>query len=169
MPPKAADKRTREETLQLQVLSRCGGSAQATRRCLALRGPAHVTHYELEQVVNDRFDEVRCVEEMPSTRGGAPIKWEFCDPSRLITTAIADSPHLMQAYTRTALRKGAAPWGLVIGFDEYTPGSFYRPHTNRKSMNCFISFTSLGPSVLNRHSGWLAPITVRTTIIKQIR
>ena len=85
---------------------------------------------------------------------GSPFDWEICHPSMLLQTMVRRSPLLQDAYGRAANMRRDEPWHLVIGFDEYVPGSKFLIDTNRKSMNLSFNFVEVGPDMLAHDITW---------------
>ena len=58
---------------------------------------------------------------------------------------------------------------MIVGFDEFTTGSFHRPNNRKKTMTLGINFLNLGQDALCQDMTWFIPIVVRTCIINQVR
>ena len=55
------------------------------------------------------------------------------------------------------------PWRVVLGCDEYTPGSKVVPANRRKSMALDFNVVELGPDILECDANWKIPMIVRAT------
>lgn len=57
---------------------------------------------------------------------GGEFKWELAEPNLLIQYMVNHNPFLMEAFSEAARTHPCSqeqPWRMVIGLDEYTPGS----------------------------------------------
>ena len=81
---------------------------------------------------------------------------------------VSESPKLDKLFTEVASKRRDSAWSLIITFDEYTPGDWRRPESNRKSMNLIISFLDLGAKYLCHDELWFIPISVRSSKIADV-
>ena len=58
-----------------------------------------------------------------------------------------------------------APWGIIVGFDEFAPGNKLKIDNGRKVMNVSLSFVEFGQSVLCSESAWWTPVVLRSKVI----
>ena len=115
-----------------------------------------------------QFEKVGHTELVELTTGGDPFVWEFAEPNLLIQEMVNQSPSLQDIYAQAARRCGCSPdnpWEMIIGFDEYTPGSKMKPKSNKKVMVFSFSFLQLGKTALNHESCWFSPCCLRTNIL----
>ena len=75
---------------------------------------------------------------------------------------------MQEAYARCANMKRDSPWNLVIGFDEYVPGSKFLVDTNRKAMNLSFNFIEVGSAVLSHVFSWFTPVSIRTKVMAKV-
>ena len=70
------------------------------------------------------FMELRSVMDLPLTNGRHWC-WEFVDPNKLLQKAVESDQ--LQSLFAAAVREHRPsvenPWRLIVGFDEFTPGS----------------------------------------------
>lgn len=117
------------------------------------------------------FDEVRHVEEL-QLDDGSPFMWEFAHPARLMSMLVRRCPQLAELYKSAALRHPCSeqqPWHIIIGFDEFVPGSRLKLHNQRKCMNLHFNFAEIGSNRLCLDATWFTPICVRHSIIEQVK
>ena len=101
---------------------------------------------------------------------GSQWNWVVMNPARLLAIAVETSPDLSLEYARAAARKmpsRASPWSLIVGFDEFSPGSKLKVDNRRKCQVLSISFLELGHRNLQHDLCWLPCAVVRTTIIRK--
>ncbi len=61
------------------------------------------------------------------------------------------------------------PWGLVVAFDEFTPGNVVKTTANkRKSMALYYTFLQFGDYTRNQLA-WFCPMVLRTTKAKRLK
>ncbi len=63
--------------------------------------------------------------------------WYMLDPNRLLMTTLEQSEALQRKLIEVA-RQRDAPWSLLVGFDEYTPGNAFRPESSRDCMSLYF-------------------------------
>ena len=147
MPRRA--KRVRQELEQptsgvavLQSLIHVGGiSKQGLRKVLKTLGKDRLCLESVDLDVANAvfFESVKHVEELPMNNGDV-FRWEMCHPCRLIAVMVSESPKLDKLFTEVANKRRDSAWSLIITFDEYTPGDWRRPESNRKGMNLVFLF-----------------------------
>lgn len=104
-------------------------------------------------------------------KSGLDWVWDMLDPGKTLAFLVNESATLQELY-RSALARHpstlAAPWRIVVGYDEFTPGNKLSVNHSRKSMVLSFSFLELGSAALMHGSAWVSCIVVRTTIINQV-
>ena len=113
------------------------------------------------------FESVKHVEELPMNNGDV-FRWEMCHPCRLIAAMVSESPQLEKLFTEVANKRRASEWSLMIAFDEYVPGDYKRPESNRKSMNLIFTFLDFGAKHLCHDELWFIPISARSVKIADV-
>ena len=94
------------------------------------------------------------------------LDWLVLDPSKLLSFMVESSDSLANAYIEAFDRKRPtpdAPWGLIIGFDEFAPGNKLKYHNFRKAMVVSFNFVQLGSRMLSCEHTWMTPVVIRTT------
>ena len=102
---------------------------------------------------------------------GSPWTWHLLDPCKTLGSMLESSQSLHCLYTVAWHRSpatSASPWRLVVGFDEFTPGSKNGLDQTRKTMVVSFSFLELGQAALTRGKVWVTVACVRTNMIKQV-
>ena len=61
-----------------------------------------------------------------------------------------------------------APWRLLFGFDEQTPGSRINADNKRKNMCCVMSFLEAGSDCLEADQRWCIPIVLRAGFCREV-
>ncbi len=101
--------------------------------------------------------------QMPRISGGT-FDWFFVRPNVLLESLVAESAELQHAFADALKRwpsSPSRPWRLVVGHDEYAPGSKFRVDNMRK---CFVlSFSFLELEFLESEAVWFTPVCVRTS------
>jgi hypothetical protein len=108
------------------------------------------------------YEQIKVVETLPLINGGT-FDWEYLHPCRLLTEQVHASESLQRLLAKVAEVRRDEHLQLIVAFDEYVPGDFKRPVTNRKSMNLVFSFLDLGGHMLMQDALWFTPVTVRTS------
>ena len=98
---------------------------------------------------------------------GTEFAWEFFDPVRLVEQCLEHSFGLRELYVKT-LRDHPQPWNLVLGYDEFTPGSKFNFHNQRKSMVLGFNMVELGPTILEHDDTWFVPIVLPSRVFEDI-
>ncbi len=101
----------------------------------------------------------------------SPWVWNLLDPCKTLATIVAKSAALQQLYAEAWSRSPstpATPWGLVDGFDEFTPGNKLSLDQSRKCMVVSLAFLELGQAALSLGRVWTTVACVRTNVIKQV-
>ena len=112
------------------------------------------------------FIEVKHEIDISTTSGGSFV-WELIHPSLLLMKIISNSNFLQQIFGEVANTHPCTrdkPWGLVVGFDECTPGNKQKTDNRKKIMNVNFSFIELGCHLASEDF-WFTPISVRSTLI----
>ena len=68
--------------------------------------------------------------------------WYMLDPNRLLMTTLEQSEALQRKFLEVARQRDAS-WSLLVGFDEYTPGSAFKPESNITCMSLYFPSPSL--------------------------
>lgn len=105
--------------------------------------------------------------ELPLTSGGT-WTWEIAEPNLLLQMLVESSAELQELFARAARRYENSvdvPWGVIVGFDEYTPGDKFRPKKRRKSMVFSYNVLQLGPQALTSEMTWCTCAIARSTQI----
>jgi len=80
------------------------------------------------------------------------FEWEFASPTCLLQLTLMECPKLQTLYAE-ALRihpcREDKPWRIVMGFDEFAPGSQLVVDNRRKAMNLYYNFLELGSHSLS--------------------
>jgi hypothetical protein len=120
---------TAEDTSVLRRLLHTGGITVNGLSSLldSVRGTdlPHTGLHHLRDANAECFLEVRHTIRLPLVAGGT-WEWEIADPNKLLQFAIDHSPYLrglFAAAVRQRMPTATCPWHLVIGFDEFMPGS----------------------------------------------
>lgn len=82
------------------------------------------TDWKLREANLEAYRRLQHTEAMPLTSGGV-FDWEVLHPNSLLQEMVERSSafrsHVIAAFRRCP-PTAAAPWSLVVGFDEFTPG-----------------------------------------------
>jgi len=116
------------------------------------------------------FNTAKCTIHLPLIAGGS-WAWEFIDPGALLDAMLAASPSFRAVFQRawdTRAPSVAAPWSLVVAFDEFIPGNKLAVEHARKSMVLSFSFRELGQDVLSLGSCWCTAVVVRSSKIAEV-
>jgi hypothetical protein len=80
------------------------------------------------------------------------FEWEYASPTSLLQLTLMECPKLQTLYA-DALRlhpcREDKPWSIVMGFDEFAPGSQLVVDNRRKAMNLYYNFLELGSHALS--------------------
>jgi len=112
-----------------------------------------------------------CHVDVPCSTGGQPFRFGFVDPGKLLARILSDSPALQDLYLAAWNRSPASferPWSIVIGFDEFIPGSKLSCDHSRKAMVLSFSFLQLGRAYLGRRAAWCTPLVLRSSKIAEV-
>ena len=123
---------------------------------------------------NFRFERVSVthvfeLDPAKAKAGEAPFQLEVADPGLLIQHVLSESTTLAQEYVDAlSIHPGTQgnPWRLVVGFDEYVPGSQYNFENNKKVMALYFTFSEV---FSHKSSCWFAPFVIRTRYANKVR
>ena len=104
-----------------------------------------------------RFDAIRVTEEMPLTDGGS-FTWVYTDPCGALEQLVQEAPAVTSAYLQAKRKSPPSvhrPWHLVVAWDEFCPGNKLQ--------------VELGQDVIASGLGWITPLVVRTSVIRQVQ
>ena len=124
----------------------------------------------ITEVGRQRFKEVARTIKLPLQIPMREHDWEVADPTLLVGMTLRESPRMTEAFASALARSPCSPespWGLVIAFDEFTPGSLLRPDNWRKAMVTNFTFLELGPATYS-DSAWWTVAVARTRTIAQV-
>jgi hypothetical protein len=116
------------------------------------------------------FHGIKCADEVRMV-SGAPCSWMYADPCKLLTVLLSESVALQGLYADAWARSPptpAAPWSLVVAYDEFVPGNKLSADQARKTMVVSFSFLELGAAPLSRGTVWTTPVAVRSTTIAKV-
>lgn len=123
------------------------------------------------RVGSEAFDGVSVTEVLDLEKGGE-FQWHYADPSLLLQLLVNSSPSLQRLYSDALSRHPNSqqqPWSMILGMDEFTPGSFYKAENLRKTMVLSFTFAELGKIGLYSENAWATPICIRSHVCKQVR
>ena len=121
---------------------------------------------------SEAFNQVATTIKLPSNDSDDTIDWTLAHPNWLLTKTAEQCPHVAQVLLETMQKHPPTkerPWGLIVGFDEFTPGDLMHGHNERKTMVLSYSFVELGRRYLSDVRFWLVPVCVRTYVISSVR
>ena len=87
---------------------------------------------------------------------------------RLVQYVLDHSASFAQHYGGIAIELEEAPWRLLFGFDEQTPGSKTNADNKRKNMRCAMSFLEVGSDCLEVDQGWFTPVVLRAGFCREV-
>jgi len=99
------------------------------------------------------------------------ISWEIADPCLLLASFYEESAFLRDVFAKAFARHPCTegtPWHIIVGFDEYTPGSMHKPVNHKKAMALSFSFFELGAEALKSSACWFTPVVLRHDTICEI-
>jgi hypothetical protein len=129
-------------------------------------GDLAASRSSLQRVAESAIEAFFVQEQIPLKTGGDSFCWEYLDPAKLITDAVASSPVLKSLFATAVARhppSHARPWSVIVGFDEFVPGNKLRVDNERKCMNLYFSFKELGQHALCNEIAWFTPVCVRAS------
>ena len=121
---------------------------------------------------SEAFNQVATTIKLPSNDSDDTIDWTLAHPNWLLTKTVEQCPHFAQVLLETMQKHPPTkerPWGLIVGFDEFTPGDLMHGKQERKTMVLSYSFVELGRRYLSDVRFWLVPVCVRTSVISSVR
>ncbi len=124
----------------------------------------------LSQANQEVFHGIKCVDEVRLV-SGALCSWTYADPCKLLTVLLSESVALQGLYDDAWARSPpapAAPWSLVVAYDEFVPGNKLSADQARKTMVVSFTFLELGAASLSRGTVWTTPVAVRSTTIAKV-
>ena len=128
---------------------------------------------QVRQNYHELWNHVRITEQLPAADGTSDeCTWELADVSRLITLVLENSPQLQDIYAAALEQHPGTidrPWKLLVGFDEYAPGSQLKCDNKKKVMNVFLNFEQLGHHAISLASTWFTVISVQTSFIARVK
>jgi len=135
-------------------------------------GGLHINSIDAEY--NFRFERVRVenvfeLDPLKAKAGDGPFRLECADPGLLIQHVLSESPTLAQEYVDAlSIHPGTQgnPWRLVVGFDEYAPGSQFNFENNKKVMALYFTFSEV---FSHKSSCWFAPFVIRARYANKVR
>ena len=167
--PSSGDREALASVLHLGSVSN-KGLAELLKRVREV-GEVQATRRQLDYMNVGAFLQVRHAEELPLIAGGS-WTWEFADPNRLLSLLVHESPALQDLFEQALARYPCSqerPWQLVVGFDEFIPGSKLKTHSERKAMNLSFSFIELGRDAIWHEACWVTPVCVRHSAIANVQ
>ena len=127
----------------------------------------HTCHRAAREAIQDVTHKV----DLPLVKGGQ-WAWTYLPPIALLCKMLSRSPQLAGEF-KDALQENpnshANPWGLILYFDELTPGAVLRLDNKRKCMAVYMSFAQLGHRRLCKTEFWMTIAVVRTSMIRKIQ
>ena len=124
--------------------------------------------WTLRQVVDQAFDEVAHVIQLPLVQGGT-WDWRVCRLDRLLNFFASKSPLYRKVLGAALVRSEVNRLNLVLYLDEVTPGNVLRPDNARKFWAFYVGFTEMPTSTLFREQFWLPIAVLRTSSAAQVR
>ena len=165
-----------EGTRLLQDLSRIRGTTRAALSDILKRIAAepNVDVIELATNVSERC---KAAEGALFERSRLEFKfengfvWELADSCKLVADLYQESSTLRSVIGKALSQHPCSqdrPWTIVMGFDEYTPGSSRKPNNCKKAMVLSWSCLQLGAEALSKSVFWFTPIVVRHNFLLDV-
>ena len=126
---------------------------------------------QLADGFHERFEEVRARILLAMVEG-PEWSWDIADPGLLLSKLLAERQPLRDLFVRILREKPCtreAPWSIVVGFDEFSPGNKLKVNNQRKCMVLSFSFSELGCENLSSDAVWFTPVVVRHNVIDKVR
>jgi hypothetical protein len=120
--------------------------------------------------IGARFASMKATVVLPLIDGGE-FSWEFVDPAKLLSEAVANVPDLQELYSRALSVHRCSPeepWNIAVGFDEFTPGNKLNLDNRRKAMVLSFTFLELGQPAVTHGRAWLTPVVIRSTVLHDV-
>ena len=99
---------------------------------------------------------------------GSPFTWEMAQPAQLLAYMVDASPGLQDVFGAAARRcpcDSEHLWDILLAFDEFTPGSKFKPKNRRKTMTVSFTIMQLGQNAISHECAWFTFLTLRSTVI----
>ena len=112
------------------------------------------------------------VDKLPLVEGGESFEWTYLAPAAWLAALVGKSSALESIFAAalaTAPCSMHRPWSLIIGFDEFAPGSKPAVNNSRKCMVLSITFRELGQEAISGGQGWITPAVIRSTVLGDVR
>ena len=162
-------KRKRLSTKLSQCLADKSVSCQSILRIMrevGIDGDRPVTKYEMDKMYGERLRHVIHKEPLIDVKGN-PMRWNFCEPGKLLQYMVETCPRLMEIYAEAAnMHRGE--WSCIVTFDEMVPGDKLKSNNHRKSMSLCFSFVELGRRFLVIPCVWIFPVFVRASLYNAV-
>ena len=95
---------------------------------------------------------------------GREWAWMYASASLLLQLTLSLCKRFQEMFMDALAKHPCSkerPWNVVIGFDEFSPGSQLQVDNSRKCMNVYMNFLELGARCLNLDCTWLVICSVR--------
>ena len=125
----------------------------------------------LKDVNREHFDRVKMDLPLELT-SGAPFAWSIASPVKLMELVISASPVMQSMLLLVAEAQGSQgsfTVGIIVGYDEFTPGNVKKPHNERKTMVLSFTVADLEIDALANELFWFTPVAVRSAIISNVK
>ena len=123
-------------------------------------------HFRFESVSMSQTFEL---DPEKAKRGDIQFLVEVADPGLLIQHVLSESSTLAQEYVDAlGIHPGTRerPWRLIIGFDEYVPGSQFNFENSKKVMALYFTFSEV---FSHKNASWFAPFIVRVRLAHKVQ
>ena len=118
------------------------------------------------------FDMVVCSEQFAYTaeseKPGA-FTLEYADPGLLCQHVLSHCPRLAEKWIRSLQSHpgtAANPWGVVVGYDEFNPGSKFDFDHTKAVMCLYFNFVEIDDA--SQGSTWFCPVAARVSEISNV-
>jgi hypothetical protein len=162
----------------LQRLLHSGGVSNEGLRSLLSTLAANVEGFDvpygeksLQTVFLSRCKELRTTIPLELSSGDH-YEWTFLDPNKLLPFVVNECTAVQRIFHDAILRNPPSvrcPWSLIVGYDEFTPGSKFKLDNARKCMNLSFSFRELGQEVLCSEIAWFTPVCIQHKVMVSLK
>ena len=118
-----------------------------------------------------RFNSVARIDKYELVEDAGTFSLESCDPGELCQLVCQEAPALTQLYLSAHKRSPCSlesPWRIIIGFDEFCPGSVLSPNQSKKTMCLYFNFLELGHATVVEAATWMCPIIIACEVEAQV-
>lgn len=140
------------------------------RFCFVLLCSVLVLRVRVNPDRHEAYDKVKCFQDL-ILEDGQTWRCMYASPSLTLQLTLSMCERFQAVYASALIAHPCSaerPWHVVMGFDEFAPGSQLQVDNARKCMNLYFNFLELGQRCLQQDCTWMVVCAARHELMVRV-